>query len=413
VQARVEEMSDQLVDFRSLIARYSFAEHAARADKYFSTLDLKSPVARKPFASPAEASELCGGLAVLLPNLLLYPGVRILDFGAGTCWMSRILALLGCEVTAADVSRKALEVGEQLIRSDVLGRQLKVDFVQLDAPELPFADATFDRVICFDALHHVPDQQGAIREFGRVLKDGGIAALHEPGPNHSRSSQSQYEMRMHDVIEADVRADELIEAALSGDFTAYEMAIFSTQAVKADLSAFNEFLSAPIASAAGRKFVTHTATQLENRRTFFFYKGDPFGNMDSRSSTGLFASIDLMATAGATHVKVRGKITNVGQTTWLPSFSGNGAVNIGVHLLGADGRLVNLDYARFALSSDRVPRGQSRDIDLEIPNPEGLKNFDLVIDLVAEGIAWFEILGTSPTRFRISLDGEPHIERIS
>jgi 2-polyprenyl-3-methyl-5-hydroxy-6-metoxy-1,4-benzoquinol methylase len=143
-----------LVDFRALVSRYSFAEHAARADRYFSSLDLSSPVARKPFASPMEASELCGGLAVLLPNLMLFPGARVLDFGAGTCWMTRVLALLGCEVTAVDVSRKALAVGEQLVRSDTLGRELKVDFVPLDGPELPFADVTFDRVVCFDALHH-------------------------------------------------------------------------------------------------------------------------------------------------------------------------------------------------------------------------------------------------------------------
>jgi hypothetical protein len=220
-------------------------------------------------------------------------------------------------------------------------------------------------------------------------------------------------MRTHDVIEADVHVAELIEAALAGGFSTNEMAIFSTQAIKTDLSAFNEFLSTPIASAVGRKFVSNTAIQLENRRTFFFYKGDPLGNMDSRSATGLSASIDLIATTTATHVRLRGKVTNNGQTTWLPSFSGNGAVNVGVHLLGADGHPVNQDYARFAVSSDRVSRGQSRDIELDIPNTEGLKKFDFVIDLVSEGIAWFEILGTSPVRFRISLDGEPRIERIS
>lgn len=46
---------------------------------------------------------------------MLFPGVRILDFGAGTCWMSRLLAMLGCNVTAVDVSRKALEVGDKFL----------------------------------------------------------------------------------------------------------------------------------------------------------------------------------------------------------------------------------------------------------------------------------------------------------
>ena len=110
----------QQIDFRDVVARYSFAEHAARADHYFAALDLSSPVARKPFASPHEAAELCVGVAALLPDLLLFPGARVLDFGAGTCWMSRLLAMLGCHVTAVDVSRKALALGEALIRGDAL-----------------------------------------------------------------------------------------------------------------------------------------------------------------------------------------------------------------------------------------------------------------------------------------------------
>ena len=105
----------QSIDFRAIVEKYSFEEHARRADKYFATLDLASPVARKPFASPHEAAELCAGIAAILPDLMLFPGVRILDFGAGTCWMSRLLAMLGCNVTAVDVSRKALEVGDKFL----------------------------------------------------------------------------------------------------------------------------------------------------------------------------------------------------------------------------------------------------------------------------------------------------------
>jgi SAM-dependent methyltransferase len=372
---------------------------------------VHSSVARKPFATPSEAAELCGGLAALLPNLLLFPGARVLDFGAGTCWMARLLALLGCDVTAVDVSRKALEIGEQLIRADALGDQLKVQFVPLDGPQLPFADATFDRVICFDALHHVPDQQGAIREFGRVLKQGGIAALHEGGPRHSQSSQSQFEMRMYDVIEGDVHVEQLIETARSSGFTSAELAVYAS-AIKTDLAGFNDFLANPGGSPVGRRFVAHTAVAFDNRRTFFLCKGDPLAGMDSRSPLGLLAGIDVSAQPGGTHTNVKGRISNIGSNTWLPSFTGVGAVNIGVHLHAADGRLINGDYARFALSSDRVARGQGRNIEMSIPNPPGLDAFGLVIDLVAEGVVWFEVAGGTPSRFRVRLGDAPKVERI-
>jgi len=41
------------------------------------------------------------------------------------------------------------------------------------ANQLPWADHSFDRVFCVNALHHFPDQQAFISECGRVLRCGG------------------------------------------------------------------------------------------------------------------------------------------------------------------------------------------------------------------------------------------------
>ena len=45
---------------------------------------------------------------------------------------------------------------------------------------LPFADATFDRVICSEVLEHLPDDRTAMGELARVLRPGGTMAMTVP-----------------------------------------------------------------------------------------------------------------------------------------------------------------------------------------------------------------------------------------
>ena len=58
--------------------------------------------------------------------------------------------------------------------------------------------------MCLDAFHHVPNPGLVLAELSRVLKEGGIAGFAEPGPEHSKSPQSQYEMKTFKVVENDV-----------------------------------------------------------------------------------------------------------------------------------------------------------------------------------------------------------------
>ena len=51
------------------------------------------------------------------------------------------------------------------------------DCIQADATSLPFGDESFDCVVCFKVLPHIPDAQSAIQEMTRVTKKGGVVAL--------------------------------------------------------------------------------------------------------------------------------------------------------------------------------------------------------------------------------------------
>jgi len=48
---------------------------------------------------------------------------------------------------------------------------------QVDITNIPFADATFDYVICSHVLGHVPDEKKAVKEIFRVLKPNGVALV--------------------------------------------------------------------------------------------------------------------------------------------------------------------------------------------------------------------------------------------
>ena len=48
-----------------------------------------------------------------------------------------------------------------------------------DATRLPFAAATFDAVIGFGFLHHVPHWQTALAEVARILRPGGLYFIEE------------------------------------------------------------------------------------------------------------------------------------------------------------------------------------------------------------------------------------------
>ena len=61
-----------------------------------------------------------------------------------------------------------------------------VSAVCADAGALPFADGSFDAVILFDALHHMPDRANVPREVARVLRPGGTVVVGELDPGSVR-----------------------------------------------------------------------------------------------------------------------------------------------------------------------------------------------------------------------------------
>jgi ubiquinone/menaquinone biosynthesis C-methylase UbiE len=100
---------------------------------------------------------------------------RGLEIGAGTGYFSLNLLRAGVleEAVATDISPGMLRVLDKSAQR----MKLPVSTRVCEAERLPFEDDSFDLVFGHAVLHHLPDLEGAFREFQRVLRPGGYVAF--------------------------------------------------------------------------------------------------------------------------------------------------------------------------------------------------------------------------------------------
>lgn len=111
-------------------------------------------------------------------------GDRILDLGCG----------VGRHVITSYTLKNIQAVGLDLCHSDLLTAQERFTG-EFEEPQnrdksfglavgnamlLPFADDSFDKVICSEVLEHIPDYRSVLKEIRRILKPGGVFAASVP-----------------------------------------------------------------------------------------------------------------------------------------------------------------------------------------------------------------------------------------
>jgi 2-polyprenyl-6-hydroxyphenyl methylase / 3-demethylubiquinone-9 3-methyltransferase len=94
----------------------------------------------------------------------------LLDVGCGGGFLSEEFARLGFRVTGVDPSAESIDVA----RRHAAEQELEIDYRVGRGETLPFADGSFDVVICCDVLEHVTDLDQVVAEIGRVLAPGGL-----------------------------------------------------------------------------------------------------------------------------------------------------------------------------------------------------------------------------------------------
>jgi ubiquinone/menaquinone biosynthesis C-methylase UbiE len=97
----------------------------------------------------------------------------VLDFGCGDGAVAAKLAATSAHLTGVDRSEVALDRAREAHPELAFERSLPDG-------RLPFADSSFDEVVCLHVLQHVADTQLALSELRRVLVPGGMLAVALP-----------------------------------------------------------------------------------------------------------------------------------------------------------------------------------------------------------------------------------------
>jgi SAM-dependent methyltransferase len=377
----------------------------------------------KPFSPPGsdtltESAYLLHDFAAALLTLQPAPDDLILDLGAGGCWCSDLLGRLNRSAVAVDLSLEMLRAGRT--------RPGRVRAVAGDMESLPFATGVFQKAICLNSVHHVPDIGKAVGEIARVLDDEGVALFSEPGRGHADAPISSAAVRDYGVLEQDILVGPFIRHCLEGGFAEVSVKPLSHVVPGVDLTLeqwdawsrlarsirprralakvvfglmelFGLGKRGPLFEEAMAITMVRTLRQVVEHHPIIVARKTraTAGDGEVRWRATMQIAAPERATRGKT-VSVTISAANRGSGTWRPvTRSGLGRVMFGVQLLDGEGHMVAKDHYRVALPHTVAP-GQTVTLTLDCPVPENPGRFRLKIDLVAEGVTWFETTGSIP-----------------
>ena len=387
---------DKPIKPEELLEELGVAGLCCTAEEYFKNLTDHTQLMAKPFHDIVESPKLLCKLGQMLSGLRLGKGMTVVDFGAGSCWLSRLLNELSCATISVDPAPTALKIGQALFSQiPPISPHIKEPrFLNFDGCNIQLADDSVDRIIIFDTFHHIPNQEDILAEFFRILKPGGIAGFTDVGPHHSTAISSQLEMQRYKVLEQDLYVEELKRVVERIGFSSIYFKLFSHPDKEIT---YDDYIKIARKKKMPKPITHFISESMEDNPIFFLIKDQYQG--DSRHPSGL--KHQLKISKFPTQVKpdtpfnINIEIQNKGDSTWLSeNMSDIGVVKIGVHLFSASNHLINPDFLRFPFEKNILPNQKvTRTLSITLP-VQG--KYRLEFDLVSEYISWFEALGSRP-----------------
>ncbi len=179
MHATSDQVRAEIAAWESMLdtSAYSEEEHA-RSRGWIRSLPFLSGQEGPP--AELETWRRHGREAFRLLDREDWRGQRVLEPGAGRCWLSAELARRGAEVTALDIT-PAPYLGLSSAEVFFEDEEIYFERVLADMQRLPFTDGSFDAVVATATLHHSPGLEALARELARVTRPGGmLLAANEP-----------------------------------------------------------------------------------------------------------------------------------------------------------------------------------------------------------------------------------------
>jgi len=145
----------------------------ADADKGYKGIGMEGRIAawyaRNTARDAPDFAALAARVTAGLPA-----GSRILEVAAGPGYLAIAVARRGAyRLTGLDISRSFVEIASRNARE----AHVDIDFRHGNASAMPFADNTFDLILCRAAFKNFSQPVAAMNEMHRVLKCGGRALI--------------------------------------------------------------------------------------------------------------------------------------------------------------------------------------------------------------------------------------------
>jgi SAM-dependent methyltransferase len=122
---------------------------------------------------PESAVESFAGVANPWTMGRLAAGERVLDLGCGAGTDSLVAAqMVGADGHVTGIDMTAPMLAKARAAATEMG-VANVEFVEAEAEQLPFGDASFDVVISNGVIDLIPDKDAVFAELNRVLASGG------------------------------------------------------------------------------------------------------------------------------------------------------------------------------------------------------------------------------------------------
>lgn len=144
-----------------------------------------------------------GECDTLLRWLAARPSERVLDVGCGDGHYDRQIARSGAHVVGIDIHETRLAIARAFNETPL------TEYLHMDAEEMAFPDASFDKAISFCVIEHFHRDEQVLSHIHRVLKPGGTLvlsadSLSNPGITQEERSAHQRRYAVNNFYTAEV-----------------------------------------------------------------------------------------------------------------------------------------------------------------------------------------------------------------